>query len=88
MWRFTASWTGAIRRPKAGPDISKRSSAKFGAIGVGRIATVVGRYYAMDRDKRWERIERAKGAMVQRFRRKSYGPGGRREALLRARRHR
>src|ERR1051325_5728590 len=33
-------------------------------IGVGRIATVVGRYYAMDRDKRWERIDRAKGAMV------------------------
>jgi 2,3-bisphosphoglycerate-independent phosphoglycerate mutase len=28
-------------------------------IGVGEIATVVGRYYAMDRDKHWERIERA-----------------------------
>lgn len=26
-------------------------------IGVGEIATVVGRYYAMDRDKRWERVE-------------------------------
>ena len=33
-------------------------------IGVGRIATVSGRYYAMDRDKRWDRIERAKDAMV------------------------
>jgi 2,3-bisphosphoglycerate-independent phosphoglycerate mutase len=26
-------------------------------IGIGQVATVVGRYYAMDRDKRWERIE-------------------------------
>lgn len=26
-------------------------------IGIGQIATVVGRYYAMDRDKRWERVE-------------------------------
>jgi 2,3-bisphosphoglycerate-independent phosphoglycerate mutase len=33
-------------------------------IGVGQIATVVGRYYAMDRDKRWERIERAYRMLV------------------------
>ena len=33
-------------------------------IGVGRIATVAGRYYAMDRDKRWERVEKAYAAMV------------------------
>lgn len=33
-------------------------------IGVGRIATVAGRYYAMDRDKRWERVEKAYVAMV------------------------
>ena len=33
-------------------------------IGIGNIATVIGRYYAMDRDKRWERIERAFNAMV------------------------
>jgi 2,3-bisphosphoglycerate-independent phosphoglycerate mutase len=33
--------------------------------GVGRIATLSGRYYAMDRDKRWERIERAFGAMTK-----------------------
>ena len=32
--------------------------------GIGKIATVVGRYYAMDRDKRWERVEKAFGAMV------------------------
>lgn len=34
------------------------------AIGVGRIATVMGRYYAMDRDNRWERVEKAYAAMV------------------------
>lgn len=33
-------------------------------IGVGRIATVSGRYYAMDRDKRWERVERAYRAVT------------------------
>ena len=33
-------------------------------IGVGKIATVMGRYYAMDRDKRWDRLERAYDAMV------------------------
>jgi 2,3-bisphosphoglycerate-independent phosphoglycerate mutase len=34
-------------------------------IGVGEIATIVGRYYAMDRDKHWERIERAYKLLVQ-----------------------
>jgi 2,3-bisphosphoglycerate-independent phosphoglycerate mutase len=33
--------------------------AKMKEIGVGRIASVVGRYYAMDRDDRWERVEKA-----------------------------
>lgn len=34
-------------------------------LGVGRIATVMGRYYAMDRDKRWERTEKAYRALVR-----------------------
>lgn len=34
-------------------------------IGIGEIATVVGRYYAMDRDKRWERLELALKGMIQ-----------------------
>ncbi|MFY0544430.1 2,3-bisphosphoglycerate-independent phosphoglycerate mutase [Brevibacillus sp. H7] len=38
--------------------------AKINEIGVGKIATVQGRYYAMDRDKRWERVEKAYRAMV------------------------
>jgi 2,3-bisphosphoglycerate-independent phosphoglycerate mutase len=44
--------------------------AKIDEIGVGRIATVQGRYYAMDRDKRWERTEKSYRAMV-------YGDGPR-----------
>jgi len=39
---------------------------KIDAAGVGRIATVSGRYYAMDRDKRWERTAQAYNAMVKR----------------------
>ena len=35
-------------------------------LGTGRIATVSGRYYAMDRDQRWERTQRAYAAMVER----------------------
>jgi 2,3-bisphosphoglycerate-independent phosphoglycerate mutase len=37
----------------------------MGTIGVGRVASVVGRYYAMDRDKRWERVERAYNLLVR-----------------------
>ena len=37
---------------------------QIGVIGCGRIASVVGRYYAMDRDKRWERTERAYNLLV------------------------
>lgn len=37
---------------------------KCGEIGAGRIASLVGRYYAMDRDKRWERTERAYKLLV------------------------
>ena len=38
--------------------------AKMDEKGVGKIATIMGRFYAMDRDKRWERIEKAYNAMV------------------------
>jgi 2,3-bisphosphoglycerate-independent phosphoglycerate mutase len=40
--------------------------AKIDSAGVGRIASVSGRYYAMDRDKRWERTARAYNTMVHR----------------------
>jgi 2,3-bisphosphoglycerate-independent phosphoglycerate mutase len=38
--------------------------AKIAEVGVGKLATVQGRYYAMDRDKRWERTEKSYRAMV------------------------
>ena len=50
--------------PTSGKDFVAEAVAKCREIGVGKIATVMGRYYAMDRDKRWERVEQAYDAMV------------------------
>lgn len=43
--------------PKSGAGYMKQLLAKIEEMGVGQIATVVGRYYIMDRDKRWDRVE-------------------------------
>lgn len=51
--------------PYTGKGYIERIEGKCREIGVGRIATVVGRYYAMDRDNRWERVERAYKALTQ-----------------------
>ncbi len=50
--------------PTSGVDYLRQLEQKMREYGVGQIATVVGRYYAMDRDNRWERIENAYRAMV------------------------
>ena len=50
--------------PTSGKGYVERLQAKLQELGLGRIATVMGRYYAMDRDSRWERLERAYAAMV------------------------
>lgn len=50
--------------PKSGAAYMEELVAKIGEIGIGEIATVVGRYYAMDRDKRWERVELALKGLV------------------------
>ncbi|MCI0540786.1 MAG: 2,3-bisphosphoglycerate-independent phosphoglycerate mutase [Verrucomicrobiales bacterium] len=50
--------------PNSGMDFLRQLQHKMRELGVGRIATVVGRYYAMDRDNRWERIEKAYRAMA------------------------
>jgi 2,3-bisphosphoglycerate-independent phosphoglycerate mutase len=50
--------------PESGAGYIEQLEQKMKSLGVGRIASVSGRYYAMDRDKRWERIERAFGAMT------------------------
>jgi len=51
--------------PQSGIDHLRALLEKAAGIGVGEVATVVGRYYAMDRDNRWERVERAYKAMVR-----------------------
>lgn len=50
--------------PSSGKEYVEQLEARMQEIGVGKIATVMGRYYAMDRDNRWERVEKAYQAMV------------------------
>ena len=50
--------------PSSGKDYVAELVKKLEEIGVGKVATVMGRYYAMDRDNRWERVEKAYAAMV------------------------
>jgi 2,3-bisphosphoglycerate-independent phosphoglycerate mutase len=50
--------------PHSGIDYLRQLQQKMRELGVGKIASVTGRYYAMDRDNRWERVERAYRAVV------------------------
>jgi 2,3-bisphosphoglycerate-independent phosphoglycerate mutase len=50
--------------PTSGADYVAKLEQKMREYGVGKVATVSGRYYAMDRDKRWERQRKAFDAMV------------------------
>ncbi len=50
--------------PSSGKDFVAECVDKMNEIGVGKIASVMGRYYAMDRDNRWDRVEKAYAAMV------------------------
>ena len=50
--------------PENGAGYIEQLQAKMREIGVGKIASVAGRYYPMDRDKRWERTQRGFNAMV------------------------
>ncbi len=45
--------------PNSGIDFVRKIEQKMEEIGVGRVGSVMGRFYAMDRDQRWERIEKA-----------------------------
>ncbi|MFW5442903.1 MAG: 2,3-bisphosphoglycerate-independent phosphoglycerate mutase [Methylococcaceae bacterium] len=45
--------------PKSAMDSLKLMEAKFAELGAGRIVSITGRFYAMDRDNRWERVESA-----------------------------
>jgi 2,3-bisphosphoglycerate-independent phosphoglycerate mutase len=50
--------------PQTAPKFIEEAEAKMKEIGVGQFATISGRYYSMDRDKRWERVEKSYRAMV------------------------
>ncbi len=50
--------------PKSGLSFVEDLQSHMNALGVGKFATVDGRYYAMDRDKRWERVALAYNALV------------------------
>ena len=55
---------GRDTAPDSGAGYVAELEVKLMEIGVGRIASVIGRYYAMDRDKRWERTEKAYRQLV------------------------
>ncbi len=50
--------------PKSGAGFIKKCEAEMERIGVGKIGTIMGRFYSMDRDNRWERTKKAYDAIV------------------------
>ncbi len=61
---FHAFLDGRDTPPSSALTYIRKLEEHLAKIGIGRIATMSGRYYAMDRDKRWERIQKAYEAMV------------------------
>ncbi|MDZ7717265.1 MAG: 2,3-bisphosphoglycerate-independent phosphoglycerate mutase [Balneolaceae bacterium] len=55
---------GRDTSPHGGAEYLKKFEKKADNIGVGKIASVIGRYYAMDRDNRWERTEKAYDLLI------------------------
>ncbi|GAB4279082.1 MAG: 2,3-bisphosphoglycerate-independent phosphoglycerate mutase [Candidatus Rifleibacteriota bacterium] len=55
---------GRDTSPTSGVHFIRELVEETGKIGVGKLATISGRYYAMDRDNRWDRIEKAYSALV------------------------
>ncbi len=55
---------GRDTEPHSGIEYVRRLQEKMEESGTGKIATIMGRFYAMDRDKRWNRVEKAYKAMV------------------------
>ncbi len=51
--------------PASGKGFVGELEEKMQEIGVGKVASVMGRYYAMDRDNRWDRVERAYNALAK-----------------------
>ncbi len=55
---------GRDTSPTGGKEYAREFNQKTKKIGAGKLASVIGRYYAMDRDNRWERIEQAYNLLV------------------------
>lgn len=51
--------------PSSGKDFVAELEAKMAELGVGKVASVMGRYYAMDRDKNWDRVKLAYDALTK-----------------------
>ena len=56
---------GRDTAPTSGKGFVEELEAKMKEIGVGQIASISGRYYAMDRDNRWDRVEKAYNALTK-----------------------
>lgn len=56
---------GRDTAPTSGKGFIEQALEKMKEIGVGKVATVMGRYYVMDRDNRWERVEKAYKVLVE-----------------------
>ena len=50
--------------PRSAASSLEKAEQKFAELGNGQVASVIGRYYAMDRDQRWDRVEAAYNVMV------------------------
>src|SRR5574341_825762 len=61
---FHAFLDGRDTPPSSAVQYLKQLEDHLAKVGIGRIATVTGRYYAMDRDKRWDRVQKAYEALV------------------------
>lgn len=56
---------GRDTKPTEAKAVIQTIEERIAQIGVGRIVTLMGRYYAMDRDRRWDRVQKAYGTMTQ-----------------------
>lgn len=61
---FHATMDGRDTPPTSGVTYIEKLAGKMKQLGIGQIATIVGRYYLMDRDKRWERLQKAYDALT------------------------
>jgi len=75
---------GRDTAPHSGYGFLKELEAEMSQIGVGQIASVMGRYYAMDRDNRWERVEKAYFALTKGEGQRTADPLGAIEASYKA----